>query len=69
MPCLGRVLFLKITLAILSELVQPPPQQNGGLNEYTIKILGRWYSSAYERYIQTPRENLAGTISSSGSKL
>ena len=42
-----------------------------GLNEYTIKMLGRWHSSAYQRYIRTPRENLAGislVISSSGSK-
>lgn len=41
-----------------------------GLNEYMIKMLGRWQSSAYERYIQTPRENLANisvVLSSGGS--
>lgn len=30
-----------------------------GLSEATIKMLGRWESSAYERYIRTPRESLA----------
>ena len=30
-----------------------------GINEYTIKMLGRWQSSAYQLYIRTPREQLA----------
>ena len=30
-----------------------------GLSQATIKMLGRWESSAYERYIRTPRESLA----------
>ena len=30
-----------------------------GLSHATIKMLGRWESSAYERYICTPRESLA----------
>ena len=30
-----------------------------GLSDATIKMLGRWESSAYERYIRTPRESLA----------
>ena len=29
------------------------------LSQATIKMLGRWASSAYERYIRTPRESLA----------
>ena len=34
-----------------------------GINEYTIKMLGRWQSSAYQLYIRTPRETLAGFLS------
>ena len=30
-----------------------------GLSEATIKMLGRWESAAYERYVRTPRESLA----------
>ena len=30
-----------------------------GLQEATIKMLGRWESSAYERYVRMPRESLA----------
>ena len=30
-----------------------------GLSADTIKMLGRWESSAYERYVRTPRESLA----------
>ena len=30
-----------------------------GINEATIKMLGRWESSAYLRYIKTPRAQLA----------
>jgi len=31
-----------------------------GLGEATIKMLGRWSSAAYQVYIKTPREHLAG---------
>ena len=31
-----------------------------GIGEATIKTLGRWKSSAYQVYIKTPREHLAG---------
>ena len=30
-----------------------------GIQDATIKMLGRWESSAYQRYIQTPREDLS----------
>ena len=30
-----------------------------GISESTIKMLGRWESSAYQLYVRTPRENLA----------
>ena len=30
-----------------------------GIQDATIKMLGRWESSAYQRYIQTPREELS----------
>ena len=30
-----------------------------GIEETTIKMLGRWKSSAYQLYIRTPREQLA----------
>ena len=30
-----------------------------GVEDSTIKMLGRWKSSAYQRYIKTPREQLA----------
>ena len=32
---------------------------NQGVEDSTIKMLGRWKSSAYQRYIKTPREQLA----------
>lgn len=32
---------------------------HSGLSADTIKMLGRWESSAYERYVRTPRESLA----------
>ena len=35
-----------------------------GLSHATIKMLGRWESSAYERYIQTQGESLAAVIQS-----
>ena len=34
-----------------------------GLSEATIKMLGRWESAAYERYVRTPRESLAAISS------
>jgi hypothetical protein len=34
-----------------------------GINEATIKMLGRWESAAYERYVRTPRETLAAISS------
>ena len=33
--------------------------QSRGISDVTIKMLGRWKSSAYTRYIQTPRSQLA----------
>jgi site-specific recombinase XerD len=30
-----------------------------GVGDATIKMLGRWKSSAYQLYVQTPREQLA----------
>jgi len=30
-----------------------------GVEDATIKMLGRWESSAYQRYIRTPRDQLA----------
>ena len=33
--------------------------QSRGIIDVTIKMLGRWKSSAYTRYIQTPRSQLA----------
>ena len=30
-----------------------------GIEDSTIKMLGRWESSAYQRYLRTPRETLA----------
>ena len=30
-----------------------------GINDYTIKMLGRWQSSAYQLYLRTPQETLA----------
>ena len=34
-----------------------------GIQDATIKMLGRWQSSAYQRYIRTPREDLAAISS------
>ena len=36
-----------------------PTSSACGLNDSTIQMLGRWLSSAYLVYIQTPREQLA----------
>ena len=34
-----------------------------GLGDALIKTLGRWESAAYQRYIRTPRDTLAGISS------
>jgi len=34
--------------------------KNVRVSDATIKMLGRWQSSAYQLYIRTPREQLAG---------
>ena len=34
-----------------------------GLEDSVVKMLGRWESSAYQRYIRTPRETLAALSS------
>ena len=34
-----------------------------GIGDSTIKMLGRWKSSAYQLYVKTPRSNLAGFTS------
>ena len=41
-----------------------------GISEATIKMLGRWESTAYQFYIRTPQESLArvSALISSGSK-
>ena len=31
-----------------------------GLQDSVVKLLGRWESTAYQRYIQTPRDTLVG---------
>jgi len=34
-----------------------------GVEDATIKMLGRWESAAYQRYIRTPRDQLASLSS------
>ena len=47
---LGIVFVLALQLATASQC---------GVAEATIKMLGRWESSAYLLYIKTPRDHLA----------
>ena len=39
-----------------------------GIEDSLIKILGRWESSAYQRYVKIPRERLAAVSQSLASE-